>query len=95
MKTQINALEKAVQSQQKDTAGLRREVQSEIQMVRKEVGDKVSEVKDNFQQTLATALGNTQEVLRRSFKEDFDQLKALLGAGSRKRAERDEEMAEG
>ena len=88
MKHQISALEKAVNQQNKDTAGLRKEVHHEFAAVRKEV----TEVKTSFQTTLTAALGQTQEVLQRGFKEDFESLKALLTGTSRKRGERDEDM---
>ena len=88
MKNQITALEKAVHQQNKDTAGLRKEVHNEFAAVRREVTD----VKASFQQTLTAALGQTQEVLQRGFKEDFESLKALLSGKSRKRGDRDEDM---
>lgn len=85
MQSRIDSLESAVGKQQKETVTLRQEVRSELQHVRKEVSDKVNEVKDSFQSTLADALNQTQHALRTSFREDFEQLKQLLGAPPRKR----------
>lgn len=93
MKSKIDTLESAMQSQRKDSANFRNEVHVELQQVRKEVSDRVSEVQNTFQHTLTQALSQTQAALRESFHEDFNQLKLLLGAGqgTRKRSERDDQ----
>lgn len=76
--SKIETLETAIHNQRKDNSNFRKEVQTEFQQVRKEVTDRVSEVKDAFQSTLTEALTQTQSALRSSFREDFEQLKALL-----------------
>lgn len=88
MKGQITALEQAVKQQSKEATSLRKEVHIELKQVRQEV----TEVKETFQQTLTSALSQTQEVLQRGFKEDFETIRALLSGASRKRSERDEDM---
>ena len=49
MKSQISALESAVQGQRKNTSCLHKQVHEEIQEVRKELNTKVQDVKDSFQ----------------------------------------------
>ena len=88
MKGQITALEQAVKQESKEATSLRKEVHIELKQVRQEV----TEVKETFQQTLTSALSQTQEVLQRGFKEDFETIRALLSGASRKRSERDEDM---
>ena len=96
MQSKLATLESAISQQGKECTNLRKEVHVEIQQVRKEVNDRVSEVKDAFQTTLTEALTQTQTALRSSFKEDFEQLKALLAHPSRKRANQDDvDMREG
>lgn len=85
MQTRLNSLEQAITSQKKETSNLRKEVHTDLQQVRKEVADRITEVKDDFHTSLNEALGKTQAALRSSFKEDFDQLKLLLTATGRKR----------
>ena len=52
---------------------------AEFQQVRKEVNSQITDVKESFQSTLTAALTQTQESLKSSFRDDFQQLKALLG----------------
>lgn len=85
MQSKIETLETAISTQRKESTQFRKEVRTEFQQVRKEVADRVSDVKDAFQTTLTEALTQTQTALRSSFKEDFEQLKALLAQPSRKR----------
>ncbi|CAK8996662.1 unnamed protein product, partial [Durusdinium trenchii] len=86
IQSKIQTLENTINTQKKETATFRKEVHTEFLQVRKEVGDRVNEVKEAFQSTLTDALTQTQTALRSTFKEDFEQLKALLAAPSRKRA---------
>ena len=95
MKSKLDTLETAINTQRKDANNLRREVKTEFQQVRKEVADRVTEVQNAFQTTLTEALTQTQTALRDSFRDDFNQLKQLLGANPRKRVEaQDENMEE-
>ena len=96
MKSKLDSLESAMTTQRKDASNFRKEVHVELQQVRKEVADKVTEVQNTFQSTLTQALNQTQTALRDTFREDFDQLKLLLGASAsaRKRNERDNEDME-
>ena len=95
MKSKLDTLETAINTQRKDANNLRSEVKTEFQQVRKEVADRVTEVQNAFQTTLTEALTQTQTALRDSFRDDFNQLKQLLGANPRKRVEaQDENMEE-
>ena len=56
MKSKLDSLESAMTTQRKDASNFRKEVHVELQQVRKEVADRVTEVQNSFQSTLAQAL---------------------------------------